>query len=52
VLVNFCTSLFFGHAEGKKVAYCLFQTMVKDELPITKFCTLVRDDPNVNKKFF
>ena len=20
VLVNFCTSLFFGHAEGKKVA--------------------------------
>lgn len=52
VLVNFCTSLlvFFGPAEGKKVAYCIFQTMVKDELQITKFCTMLRDDPNYNKK--
>ena len=50
VLVNFCTSLFLGHAEGKKVAYCILQTILKDELLITKFCTLVRDDPNVIKK--
>ena len=27
----------------------IFQTMLKDNLPITKLCTLVRDGPNVNK---
>ena len=27
----------------------IFQTMMKDDLPITKLCTLVRDGPNVNK---
>ena len=27
----------------------IFQTMLKDDLPITKLCTLVRDGPNVNK---
>ena len=52
VWVNFYTSLFFGHAEGKKVADRIFQTMVKDDLPITKLCTLVRDGPNVNKTIF
>lgn len=52
VWVNFYTSLFFGHAEGEKVADRIFQTMVKDGLPITKLCTLVRDGPNVNKTIF
>ena len=51
VWVNFYTSLFFGHAEGE-VADCIFQTMVKDDLPIAKLCTLVRDGPNVNKTTF
>lgn len=46
--INFYTSLFFGHAEGE-VANRIFQTMLKDDLPITKLCTLVRDGPNVNK---
>ena len=27
----------------------IFHTMLKDDLPITKLCTLVRDGPNVNK---
>ena len=27
----------------------IFQTMMKDDLPIMKLCTLVRDGPNVNK---
>lgn len=49
VWINFYTSLFFGHAEGEKVANRIFQTMLKDDLPITKLCTLVRDGPNVNK---
>ena len=52
VWVNFYTSLFFGHAEGEKVADRIFQTMVKDDLPTTKLCTLVRDGPNVNKAIF
>ena len=49
VWINFYTSLFFGHAEGEKVANRIFQTMLKDDLPITKLCTSVRDGPNVNK---
>ena len=49
VWINFYTSLFFGHAEGQKVANHIFQTMLKDDLPLTKLCTLVRDGPNVNK---
>lgn len=49
VWINFYTSLFLGHAEGEKVANRIFQTMLKDDLPITKLCTLLTDDPNVNK---
>ena len=49
VWINLYTSLFFGHADGEKVANCIFQTMVKGDLPLTKLCTLVRDGPNVNK---
>ena len=27
----------------------IYQTMMKDDLPITKLCTLVRNGPDVNK---
>lgn len=52
VWVNFYTSLFFGHAEGEKVADRIYQAIMKDDLPVRKLCNLVRDGPNVNKTIF
>ena len=48
----FYTSLFFGHAEGQKVAEKLYNKMVEDGLPVEKLATLIRDGPNVNKTIF
>ena len=30
----------------------IYQAMMKDDLPVRKLCTLVRDGPNVNKTIF
>ena len=52
VWVNLYTSLFFGHAEGAKVAGRIYEVLKKDDLPVQKLCTLIRDGPNVNKTIF
>lgn len=49
VWVTFYTSLFFGHAEGEKVASRMFDQMVEDVLPMNRLITLVRDGPNFKK---
>ena len=49
VWVTFYTALFFGHAEGEKVASKMFDQMAEDGLPMDRLITLVRDGPNVNK---
>ena len=52
VWVNLYKSLFFGHAEGAKVAGRIYEVLKKDDLPVQKLCTLIRDGPNVNKTIF
>ena len=49
VRVAYYSSLFFGHAEGERVANRLHQEITKDNIPVTKLIALVRDGPNVNK---
>ena len=49
VWVAYYTSLFFGHAEGVKVASTMFNQMKDDEIPIGKLIALAQDGPNVNK---
>ena len=49
VWVTFYTSLFFGHAEGDKVASKMFDQLTMDSIPVNRLITLVRDGPNVNK---
>ena len=46
------SSLFFGHAEGEKVAVKMYEQLVSDGIPVAKLVTLVRDGPNVNKTIF
>ena len=48
----FYTSLFFGHAEGDKVAEKMYDSMLVKGLPVNKLATLIRDGPNVNKTIF
>ena len=52
VWITYYTSLFFGHAEGEKVAVKLYEQLVSDGIPVAKLVTLVRDGPNVNKTIF
>ena len=52
VWITYYTSLFFGHAEGEKVAVKLYEQLVSDGIPVAKLVTLVRDGPNVNKTTF
>ena len=49
VIVSFCTSLFFGHAEADKVVSRMIEQFHEDNIPVDKLITLVRDGPNVNK---
>ena len=52
VWITYYTSLFFGHAEGEKVAVKMYEQLVSDGIPVAKLVTLVRDGPNVNKTIF
>ena len=52
VWMTYYTSLFFGHAEGEKVAVKMYEQLVSDGIPVAKLVTLVRDGPNVNKTIF
>ena len=49
VWVAYCTSLFFGHAKGAKVATRMFTQMKDYGIPMGKLIALARDGPNVNK---
>ena len=52
VWIIYYTSLFFGHAEGEKVAVKMYEQLVSDGIPVAKLVTLVQDGPNVNKTIF
>ena len=52
VWVRFYTSLFFGHAEGVKVATAMYNKMQDDGIQVDKMLTLIWDGPNVNKTIF
>ena len=52
VWITYYTSLFFGHAEGEKVAVKMYEQLFSDGIPVAKLVTLVRDGPNVNKTIF
>ena len=52
VWVRFYTSLFFGHAEGVKVATAMYNKMQDDGIHVDKMLTLIQDGPNVNKTIF
>ena len=52
VYQSFYCSLFFGHAEGMKVADALMEKLQNDDVPVEKMLTLIRDGPNVNKTIF
>ena len=52
VWITYYTSLFFGHAEGEKVAVKVYEQLVSDGIPVAKLVTLVQDGPNVNKTIF
>ena len=52
VWITYYTSLFFGHAEGEKVAVKMYEQLVRDGIPVAKLVTLVQDGPNVNKTIF
>ena len=36
VWITYCTSLFFGHAEGEKVAVKMYEQLVSDGIPVAK----------------
>ena len=42
-------SLFFGHAEGVRVATAILEALKEDDIPKGKLLTLGSDGPNVNK---
>ena len=52
VCITYYTSLFFGHAEGEKVAVKMYEQLVSDGIPVAKLVTLVQDGPNINKTIF
>ena len=52
VWITYYTSLFFGHAEGEKVADRMFEKLVNDQIPVHKMASLIRDRPNVKKTSF
>ena len=52
VWITYHTSLFFGHAEGEKVAKKIYEQLVSDRLLAHKMASLIRDGPNVNKTIF
>ena len=41
VWITYYTSLFFGHAEGEKVAVKMYEQLVSDRIPVAKLVTLV-----------
>ena len=43
VWVRFYTSLFFGHAEGDKVATTMYSRMLSDGIAVDKILTLIQD---------
>ena len=45
-------SLFFGHAEGLKLAARIDQELKNDCLPAANLSTLLKDGPNLNKTIF
>ena len=49
VWVAYYTSLFFGHAEGAKVASRMFSQMKDDGIPMGKLIALARDGSNASK---
>ena len=52
VWITYYTSLFFGHAEGEKVAEKMFEKLMSDQIPVNRMASLIRDGPNVNKTIF
>ena len=52
VWTAYYTSLFFGHAEGDKVAQKMFEKLMNDQIPVNRMASLIRDGPNVNKTIF
>ena len=52
VWIAYYTSLFFGHAEGDKVAQKMFEKLMNDQIPVNRMASLIRDGPNVNKTIF
>ena len=52
VWVTSYTSLFFGHAEGEKVAKKIYQQLVSDGIPVKRMASLIHDGPNINKTIF
>ena len=52
VWITYYTSLFFGHAEGEKVAQKMFEKLLNDQIPVDRMVSLIRDGPNVNKTIF
>ena len=51
-LGQICTFLFFGHAEGDKVATTMYNRMLSDGIAVDKMLTLIQDGPNVNRTIF
>ena len=49
VWCRFYKALFFGHAEGVKVANAIFSSLKEDKIGMNKLVTLGSDGPNVNK---
>ena len=49
VWVTYYASLFFGHAEGEKVAGKMYEHLVNDGIPVNRMASLIQDGPNVNK---
>ena len=43
VWVRFYASLFFGHAEGAKVATTMYNRMLSDGITVDKMLTLIQD---------
>ena len=52
VWIAYYTSLFFGHAEGDKVAQKMFGKLMNDQIPVNRMASLIHDGPNVNKTIF
>ena len=47
----FYTSLFFGHAEGDKVAEKMYDSMLVDGLPVNSLATLIGDRPKFEQNY-